>query len=453
VARSIRIGIVGGGSFNWSPTIIRDTMLAEGLEGAEFRLLDINRQNADTVAALGRKLARDWGLPTTFVPTTNPDEALKDADFVVVTISTGGLAAMKFDLAIPERYGIFQTVGDTVGPGGWSRALRNVPVFVDLGRRIRALAPNAAILNYTNPLTVLTKTLSVVTDQPVVGLCHGLYEDYAMLRAVFGLESEEELKVNVGGLNHFFWILDLKIRGEDGYALLRHKMKKKSLADVIREAHDATKANFHRDALVASELFDIYGLLTYSADRHTSEFFGRYITPTEKRLAEYKIVRTSIAERRQGEKRRAKRMHDWISGKQPFPRQRSREAAADIIRAMALGREFIDVMNVPNRGQVPNLPEGAVLETLGLTSARGFTPLSVGCLPEPVAGLVARHATNQNLIVEAAMDGDREKALWVLINDPVCGHLSVPDIKAMADRLMQANRQHLPQFFGRGKRG
>jgi len=448
VARRVRVTLVGGGSFNWSPTILRDIMLTEGLEGTEFRLLDINIEAARTVAALGRKLADDWDLPTTFIPTRNPTTALTGTDFVIITISTGGLAAMKYDLQVPEKFGIFQTVGDTVGPGGWSRALRNIPVVADLGRKIKRLAPKAVILNYTNPLTVLTRTLTRVTDQPVVGLCHGVYEDYRMLQAVFGLKSEDQVKVNIGGLNHFFWILDMNLGGRDGYAMLRRKLKGKRLADLIRAA-GAGGGGFHRDALVCSELFEEFGYLTYSADRHTCEFFGRYIAPTKDRLKPYRIVRTSIADRRAGERSRAKRMRDWISGKRPFPRERSREAAADIIRAMALGHQIVDVMNVPNRGQIPNLPTGAVVETLGVVNPLGFAPLTVGPLPEPIASLVRRHAINQELIVEAGIEGDLDKAFEVLINDPLCEHLSVPEIRAMGDRLLTATRRYLPRSFAR----
>lgn len=447
MARTIKVAIVGGGSFNWSPTIIRDTMLTEGLEATEFRLLDLNRQAAETVAALGRKLAADWGLPTAFVPTTDADAALKGADFVVITISTGGLAAMKADLEVPERYGIFQTVGDTVGPGGWSRALRNISVFVDLGRRIKALAPAAAVLNYTNPLTVLTRTLSRVTDQPVVGLCHGLYENYRVLQAIFGLRSEDEIAVNVAGINHFFWMLDLAIRGRDGYDLLRRRLRRgRHLADLIREAH-TEGCGFHRDADVCSELYEQFGLLGYCSDRHPCEFLSGYIAPTRERLKRYRLVRTSIADRRAGERLRARRMREWIAGRRPFPRTRSREAAADIIRAIALGRSLVDVMNVPNRGQIANLPMGAVVETLGVTNACGFTPLTAGPLPEPVASLVRRHVVNQELIVDAAMEGDRDKAFAALLNDPVCSHLTVPRIREMGERLLRANRRWLPKTF------
>ena len=447
VAQKPVVTIVGGGSFNWSPTIIRDTMLTEGLERTEFRLLDVNAKAAETVAALGRKLAAEWDLPTAFVPTTNPDAALKGADFVIITISTGGLAAMKPDLEVPERFGIFQTVGDTVGPGGWSRALRNIPVFVDLGIRIRELAPKAAVLNYTNPLTILTRTLSLVTDQPVVGLCHGVFENYRVLQAVFGLKSEDEIKATIGWINHFFWILDLTIRGRDGYDMLNRKLKRagKRLADLIREAH-TDGCGFHRDAEVCSELYHQYGLLPYASDRHPSEFLSRYITPTEDRLKAYKLVRTSIADRRQGERSRAKRMRDWISGKRPFPRQRSREAAASIIQAMTLGQEFVDVMNVSNRGQIANLPEGAVVETLGVVNAGGFHPSTVGPLPEPIADMVSRHVVNQELIVGAGMAGDRDVAFNALINDPVCSHLTVPRIREMGERLLKANKRYLPQF-------
>lgn len=183
--RKVKIAIIGGGSFNWCPTIIRDTIQTEGFGELDFRLLDINLTAARRIARLGRKMASQWNRPASFLPTNDPQLALKGADFVIITISTGGLTTMAHDVQIPEKFGIYQTVGDTVGPGGWSRTMRNIPVFVDLTEKIRRFAPRAFIINYTNPMSTLTKTICLHTDQPVVGLCHGLFELYDVLKRIF----------------------------------------------------------------------------------------------------------------------------------------------------------------------------------------------------------------------------------------------------------------------------
>jgi len=451
MSRNVTVAIVGGGSYGWVPTLTRDIMLSPGLEDVAFRLLDLNRTAAEETAALGRRMADEWGFGATFIPTTSEAKALDGADFVVVTISTGGFDAMQHDVHLPEKYGIYQTVGDSVGPGGWARSLRNIPVFVHLAKQFQKYCPRAAILNYTNPMGTLTRTLSLCTDQPVVGLCHGLYEVYQTLTEIFRLKDESEIRVNVAGLNHFFWVLDLRLRGKDGYAMLRRRMRGRSLAEVLRESGD-TSSVFYSHKLIASELFEQYGVLPYGGDRHTAEFFSHYVAPDDSRLKKYRLVRTPVKWRRANARKKRRRVLALTSGKQPLDKHRSREAAADIIHTMTSGKDFIDVMNVPNRGQVANLPEGAVVETLGVINALGFTPLAAGPLPPNILPLVLPHARNQELIVQAAMEGDRRKAFDALANEPLCSHLTLPRVRKLGEELMHKTRRWLPQFFSRRER-
>jgi len=449
--RKIRVTIVGGGSCAWAPMLTRDIILTPGLEDVSFRLLDIDLNAAEMAAAVGRRMSDEWELGATFAPTNNEAKALDGADFVIITISTGGFDAMHHDVHLPEKYGIYQTVGDTVGPGGWSRSLRNIPVFIHLAAQFRKYCPRAAILNYTNPMSVLTRTLSLCTDQPVVGLCHGLYENYATLQSIFGLKSESDVKANVAGINHFFWLLGLKIKGRDGYAMLRRKMRGGSFAGLVTEAY-VDGAGFHSDKLVTSELLEQYGVLPYVGDRHIAEFLPHYLAPDQKNMRKYRLERTSVKERREKRKRRRRLVRAWASGRERIGRRRSREAAADIIRAMTFGEDFVDVMNVPNRGQVSNLPAGAVVETLGVINRLGFTPLAAGALPPSILDLVLPHVRNQEMTVRAGMEGDRSQAFDALINEPVCSHLTIPQVRKMGEELMHKTRRWLPQFFGRRAR-
>jgi len=449
--RPTRIAMIGGGSYNWVPRLSTDIMLTPGLENAEFRLLDINLQAAKEVASACRANAERWELPATFAPTKDEPRALDGADFVVITISTGGLDAMQPDVHLPEKYGIFQTVGDTVGPGGWSRGLRNIPVFMHIAEQTKKHCPKAAILNYTNPMSTLTKTLCLCTDQPVIGLCHGLFECYRTLMSIFNLKSEDEIKANFAGVNHFFWILDFAIRGKDGYAMLKRKMKKRPFADLVKEVY-VDGAGFHSDKYVASELLEEYGKLPYVGDRHTCEFFSRYLAPDESKLEPYRIKRTFVKERKKRRPAARKRVLAIASGKEQPEKKRSRETAADIISTMSQSGEFVDVMNVPNRGQVANLPHGAVVETLGVVNALGFTPMAAGPLPQKILNVVLPHVVNQDLIVEAGMEDDWDKAFDALINDPLCSHLAIPQIKKMGKELLDKNKKWLPQFYGRRKK-
>ena len=438
-----RIVLVGGGSSGWTPKLLSDLLLTPSIADGTYVLHDLNVANLERIARFARKLKEHLGVAAAIEAETDPDVALRGADFIIITISTGGLDAMAHDLAIPEEYGVYHTVGDTVGPGGWARTMRNVPVFVDLARRVNRLAPGAIILNYTNPMAQLTKALCLCTDRPVVGLCHGLFESLWFLQAVFGLENEGDLECTYAGINHFFWITSLSIRGEDGFRLLREKAADKSLPELV--------AGIHPDlghCYLADELFRFTGLLTYMADRHISEFFPQFIT-SEKNLAKYHLVRTTIEQRREN-MRRAETAVERMT-KEQIPAhysQRSRETAADIINAFVTGSRFVDVGNVPNVGQVANLPMGSVLETPVLVTRFGFQPIAVGGLPEPVRTWVERFVRVEDLAVEAAMQGDLNKALKALALDPVVSHLTFGEIEELGLRLLRANAQYLPQFKG-----
>lgn len=437
----IKLAYVGGGSYQWAPRIIKDIMLKDELPPTDFVLLDKDWERASEIRQLCERMNRELGTNHTFAATTSEEEAFDGCDFVVICISTGGLEAMRRDIAIPEKYGIYQTVGDTVGPGGWSRALRNVPVFNAMADKIARLSNDAVVLNYTNPMACLTKAFAARTRLRAVGLCHGLYENYEVLQDIFGLKSEQDLTVRFGGVNHFFWMLDFKVNGRDGYRLLREKLgADKRFHELIRETH-ADGIGFVSPKILAGELFETFGYLPYFGDRHTCEFLPHVITGTEGRLNELRIHRTTIEERYGKLAEWKEEVRRMIDGTLPIAYERTRETAADIVEAVALGKEFIDIVNVPNVGQIPNLPLGGIVETLGVVNALGFTPLAAGPLPEPIRKLVLPHLENSETIYEAASTGDNELALQALYNDPTCAHLSYKAIRDMARELVEANRE------------
>ena len=444
--KKCRIVMMGGGSVNWSPKLINDFMLTKGLEEAEYVIFDTDDKIGEKMAALGNYLSHKRGLSCTFYYTYDQKSAFLNADYVIITISTGGLDAMAHDLEIPEEYGIYQTVGDTVGPGGWARGLRNIPVFAETAMNIQKYAPGAVVLNYTNPMAALTKVFYKVSHLQTVGLCHGLFEVYALLMKLFGLESEEQIKVRFGGVNHFFWITELRINGENGYDLLRKKIGHRSFADIVSEKNE-DEPGLQSNLQVCSELFSHYGYLPYTGDRHISEFLPSYLTFNKKNLAHYQLERTSIGNRREKRQKGIEKLDAYLQGTAKLPNERSRETAANIIAAKEKGSEFIDVVNLPNVGQINNLPLSSVVETLGVVNNAGFTPLTVGDLPVQILNLILPHVYNQNLIVEAGLEGDLEKALFALYNDPLCSHMRLPDIKEMGIRLLNAHRDYVPQFF------
>jgi galacturan 1,4-alpha-galacturonidase len=446
-----KIAFVGGGSYSWASRIIRDTISLKELSNADVRLLDLDSKAAETVAAITRRYAEAYKAKATFKVTTDMAEAFDGADFIIITISTGGFDAMAHDLKIPDRYGVYQTVGDSTGPGGWARGLRNIPVFIDIALKAREYCPNAFILNYTNPMATLTKTLTTFTDQPVVGLCHGMFENLRQLQRIFRLKGEDQLRAKYAGMNHFFWMFDFSVKGQPGMPMLKRKLRGgKTLNDVMTDYVD--EAGHSSPArLVASELFELYGAIPYFGDRHTTEFFTRYLTD-KKMIDKYGIKRTTIAMRRRGRAKQIKWAEAEAAGKRKLVLERSRETAADIMHARVTGAEFVDVMNLPNVGQIDNLPRGPVVETAGMVNGTGFHPIAVGEMPNALANLCMPHALNNELIVEAGIEGDWDKAYHALMNDPLCARLPLPKIKEMGRKLLEANKKYLPQFFGKGKR-
>ncbi|MFH1085198.1 MAG: hypothetical protein V1772_05505, partial [Chloroflexota bacterium] len=327
-ASGVKTVMVGGGSYTWCPRLLSDLMQTEELEGAHIVLLDPNLAAAREVEAAAVTMAARLGRRVTFEATADEAAALAGAAFCLITISTGGLPAMAHDLAIPERYGIYQTVGDTVGPGGWARALRNVPVFVHLGQAIARRAPRAVVLNYTNPLACLTGALCQTTSLRNVGLCHGVFSDYAVLERLFGV-AERDLAVRFGGVNHFFWVLDFSVRGQPGYPLLRERLAHESLDEALALG-DTDAGGFHSHHALCDALFRAYGHLTYVGDRHTSEFLPGYLTPRPEALARFRLERTSIAQREANRQSARQATLELAAGqREPYPR--SRETAVDIM--------------------------------------------------------------------------------------------------------------------------
>ena len=438
-----KIVMVGGGSYGWSPRLLSDMMQTDAMDNSEVWLLDPNPKAAREIAAVGATFAKTLGRRYKIVPTANEAAAFRDADFVLITISTGGLDMTAHDLAIPEKYGIFQTVGDTVGPGGWCRGLRNVPVFAHLATQIEKHSPRAVVLNYSNPLALLTATIHAVSNLRTVGLCHGVFGTYEVLQRLLGVE-ERDIAARFGGLNHFFWITDFTVNGAPGFPLLEAKLAGRTLHEALRD-QSPDPHGFTSGILLASEFYRQYGCLTYMADRHIAEFMPGYLTGKESNLKRFGLVRTAVESRRKRRDQARARALDMAAGKVP-PFGKSRETAVDIMAAFTTGKPFCDVTNLPNTGQVENLPLGVVVETLGLVDALGFAPVCAGALPPVIQGLVAPHCQTQEMTLEAALHGDRELAMESLMLDPLCGHLPPSQIRQMGEELMAATKAWLPQF-------
>lgn len=436
-----RICFVGGGSFNWAPKLLTDLALSGDLAGTVV-LHDLDPAALETMQRLGRAIMSAAGADIVVEASDNLGEALAGAEFVIVTITTGGLEAMRQDLEIPLRYGIYQSVGDTVGPGGLSRALRNVPVLVEIARAMERVCPDAWMLNLTNPLTVLTRAVSKVTAVKVVGLCHELLGVRAAMMRMFDATAAD-FELRVAGINHLIWLLDLKIQGRDGFQLVREYLGKGG-AIPLKSTSGGYRAPFQDRWGLKLALWDLYGYLPAAGDRHLAEFFPYFLTEATNLGADYGVLLTTIEHRAEMVGAARARARAYLAGHEPLPLERSLEESADIIAAVANGRSTRAIVNLPNRGQIDNLPREAVVETLAEVGAAGAHPIGAGPLPPGVLGTVYGHVLNQELIVEAALNGDRQLALQALLGDPLVRDFgSAP---RLLDELLRAQARYLPQF-------
>jgi len=477
----LKIVFIGGGSYQWTPVIGRDLMLHEHLRGSTLVLYDIDPKPLAAMRTLMRKVADAAGTEFKVKATTEPKEAFSGADFAILSITTGGYDAMEHDLVIPARYGVFQTVGDTVGPGGLVRALRNVPVIAEIGRMMEKYCPDAWMLNLSNPMTVLTRTFLRETSIKTVGLCHELFGTMEMLLEFFGLEDQSnlapeglmgvermldasgqhlwqrEMSVETGGINHCIWMTKLTVRGQDGFELLRMFLENPERFALMmppppgkeqRKSGDLElMMQNHRLKL---ELFTIYHCLPAAGDRHVAEFFP-YLLHNEAYAAErFGITPYTIEWQRDSRAMYKNWMEWWNEGKMSLNMERSEELASDIIVALSGGRPVKAIVNRPNLHQIANLPKHAVVESMALVDSGGIHPLAMGELPPAVANLLQRHVVNQEMTVEAALKGDKQLALQALLNDPLTRDFD--DAARMLDEMLAATKQYLPQFFGKSRR-
>ncbi len=439
-----KITIVGGGSYSWGPLFVRDLLIAPALQNAAIVLHDVDVQALAAVYDLGQIMVQQRGGGHVEC-TLDLDEALRGADFVILTITTGGLDAMRHDVEIPERYGVYQAVGDTVGPGGLVRALRNIPIVAALAQKMEQLCPRAWLLNYTNPMTTLCRTVSKTSSIRTIGLCHEWHGVRNRLAAYFGVPAST-LVPRIAGVNHLPWLLDLAVDGKDYMPQLQ------ALAAEILAQHEAfgddPRSTIDR-GLVKSRLLQLYGGLPVAGDRHVAEFFPFFLTETASRGKAWGIDRTPIAERytwRDEARQRIDRLKADATARDKFLSRASGEAAGEIITTLATNGRYAGIMNLPNRGQIAALPAEVIVETLGVIEQGEAHGLPVGDVPPAIEAILRRHVSNQELTVDAALTGSRALALQALLGDALC-----PSDLAAAERMLEemlaANRGYLPQFF------
>jgi alpha-galactosidase len=357
---------------------------------------------------------------------------------------------MENDLKIPYKYGIWQPVGDTVGPGGVSRALRNIPVVVAIARQMETHCPNAWLLNITNPMSALTRCVWRETDIRCIGLCHELYGTLAKLEKLLGCKDwRKDFDCVSVGVNHLPWIIKLRYSGKDAFPILRRALEEGRMPGDRKGPGTALDRTLVGSNQVKFELFKVFNALPAAGDRHIVEFFPYFCTGKVRKGAAMGVKLTTIEERRYDYTPAWKKnVADIASGRKRIPAQVSQESTSRVIAALAGLGEWKDIVNIPNEGQVQGIPAGVVLETMGLITRDHVYGLPVGEVPPAILTQIQRHAANQEMTVEAALAGDRGLVLQVMLNDPLCGAIAdFRRMEPMMNELLSANRKWLPQFF------
>jgi alpha-galactosidase/6-phospho-beta-glucosidase family protein len=432
----MKIAFIGGGSVQWTPKLVTDMALTETLAGANLVLHDID---ADALELLTRACKRiveqvDGSLQVT--ATLDRAKALQGADFVILCVAIGGLLAVRNDLEIPERYGIYQPVGDTVGPGGLARGLRHIPFAVQVAREMQQLCPDAWMLNVTNPMTTICRGITRATGIHTIGLCHEVNGTSHRLANLFDVPVET-IRLEVAGINHLPVILRLDIGGRDGMDMLRDWLAEHGPFAHVGQLDLNSVFDVFTDRLaVKLTLFEQLGVLFGAGDRHVAEFIPNFLSEASERGRRYGVVLTTVDQREEMARLRRAQVERFVGG-EPEKLQRSQEQLAPLMAALAGGPAGKFVVNVPNNGYIDNLPPQVVVECIAEIDPLGMRPLAVGALPYPAYAIIAPHVARQELIVEAALTNRREPALAALATDPMVRDPAVAE--PLLDELLEAN--------------
>lgn len=450
----LKIAYLGGGSRGWARGLMQDLALCSSLRGT-VALYDINLEAAQLNERLGNWIQKQLGVVADwrYQAVETIEETLKGADFVVCSIQPGPLEAMEQDLAIPARYGLLYPVGDTTGAPGLVRGLRSALIYEGFAQKIAELCPKAWIINYTNPMTICTRTITrVCPDLKVFGCCHevfGTQELLADLAAQYlGVPrpSRREIEVNVLGINHFTWLDRAIYREHDLLALLKRHIAQPGVMRPYTKDEVLSWNNYFACAhQVKFELFRRYGLLGAAGDRHLAEFVPGFLAD-EETVYRWGFSLTPISYRYKRWAEAPARTLALLSGQEPFIlRHSSEEGVEQMCALLGLG-DMMTNCNLPNIGQIANLPLGAVVETNAYFSRDSVRPLAAGALPQGVLNLVETHVHNQEMIVEAALTRDKDLAFQAVFNDPLT-RLPIDKAWAMFQAMLEATKDYLPGFF------
>lgn len=457
-AENIKIAYIGGGSRGWAWSLMSDLALEKSLSGRVY-LYDIDFEAAKKNEVIGNNIKNDYPEADNFsyVAVKNIEDALIGADFVVLSILPATFDEMESDVHHPEKYGIYQSVGDTTGPGGLIRALRTLPMYEEFALKIKECCPEAWVINYTNPMTLCVKTLYKTFPQiKAFGCCHEVFGTQKLLctalKEIEGIEgvSREEIKTNVVGINHYTWLTSAKYRDMDLFAVYRkfcEKYKDTGYVDP-KEAENWLNKFFQFKQKVKMDLFLRYGYIAAAGDRHLAEFCpGKWYMSSPEQVEKWGFGLTPVSWRKENRLNLIEKSNKMANGEEKFKIAPSGEEGVAQIKALLGLGDLTTNVNIPNYGQIPNLPLGAVVETNAHFTSDTLTPVFAGPIPNDILGLTDRIVTNQERIAEAVENRDLDMAFKAFINDPL-NYLDVNDSRKMFDEMIENTKAYLAMYRG-----
>ena len=434
----VKICFIGAGSTIFAKNVLGDAMLTPSLQDAEIALYDIDEKRLKESELMLQTINKNSNQSRAKIQSfSDRKEALKDANFVINAIQVGGYKpSTVIDFEIPKKYGLQQTIGDTTGIGGIFRGLRTLPVMFDIAKDMEEVCPDAWLLNYTNPMAILTMGMLKATKIKTVGLCHSVQVCVPELFEHLGIKDQynlDEFQWKIAGINHMAWLLEINRNGKDFYPEIRR------LASEI--------ANPHKDS-VRFELMKHFGYYVTESSEHNAEYHPYFIKKNYPELIEQlqipidEYLRRCVDQIAGWETQR-----DEIVNDGSLEHTRSREYASYIMDAITTGTPTMIAGNVLNKGLITNLPENCCVEVPCLVDKNGVQPTYVGKLPTQLAALNRTNINVQELTVEAAITLEKDKIYQAALMDPHANaELSISEIKAMVDELIAAHGDYLPAY-------
>lgn len=457
---NLKIAYIGGGSRAWARVFMTDLALESEL-GGEIRLYDIDSQAASDNEIIGNRITEMPQACSKWKYKAVPEleNALGNADFVIISILPGTFEEMHSDVHLPERHGIYQSVGDTTGPGGIIRALRTIPIFTRFAKAIKQICPDAWVINYTNPMSLCVRALyEAFPDIKAFGCCHEVFGAQELLAEMVRLKTDEtvqrnDIHVNVLGLNHFTWFDKASWKNYDLMPLFKDIADKFYNSGFGMDNSELPDKCFTCNNRVKFDLFKNYGLVAAAGDRHLAEFIPGDIYLKNPETAEsWGFYLTSVDWRVADLKKKLERSKSLVTGEEEILLKPSGEEGILLIKALCGLTRVVSNVNLPNTNkQIGNFPTDTIVETNAVFSRNDVRPLYAGNIPENLLGLMTPHVQNQEKTLTASLMPNKELLYNIFAADPlVKGKCNTNEIRALADEMLKNTSKYLPEEWKKG---